>query len=170
MTKLLAAARGAAIALGLSALGALPAMAQQVISVDEDSIAAVLKGKGLKADVTYDEWSGAPIVSSYATGVKANFEVRLDGCDEDGFDCTIIVFAAGFYFTDKATPAASHEKINDWNYNNLGKAFVDDEGTMWITTEASLVGGLTKDNLTDTLDWFQGLMSDYTTHIGWQAD
>jgi len=170
MMKLFSATRGAIIALGLSTLGVPPAIAQQATAIDEQSIVSLLKGEGLKAEVTYDDWSGAPIVNSYWDGVKGNFEVRLDACDEDGFDCEVLIFSAGFFFDDNKTPAATHEKINEWNYNNLGKAFVDEEGTMWITTESSIVGGVTKENLADTLHWFEGLMRDYTIHIGWQAN
>lgn len=170
MTRLLAAARGAMIALGLSVLGALTAAAQTAIEVTEDSVAAILKGEGLKAEIGYDEDSYAPYIASYWDKVKANFDVRFEACDEDGFFCEVMIFTAGFYFEDKSATAASHQKINDWNLNHWGKAFVDDEGTMWISLESSTIGGQTKENILDTLHWFESLMSDYTTFIGWQPN
>lgn len=166
MTKLLAAARGLAIALGLSALCATPAMAQQVISVNVDSIAAVLKGEGFKANIVYDDLDPA-VVKIFSSDVKADVVISMEDCDEYG--CSIMALTAVFFFTDDSTPVASLEKINDWNENNFGKAFLGAGRTMWITTETSVVGGLTKANLVDTLDLFMGLMRDYTAYIGWQA-
>ena len=174
MMKLVSAARGAMLALGLSAFwavpAALPASAQAVVEVDEDVIVGILKSEGLKAEIGYDEGTGAPYVATYWEKLKANFEVRLDACDEDGFFCEVMVFNAGFFFDKEPDATATHEKINEWNRNNWGKAYVDDEGTMWISIENNIVGGMTKDNIVDTLHWFESMMTDYTTFIDWQAN
>ena len=166
--RLLSAARGALVALGLSALCAIPAMAQQVISVNVDSIAAVLKGEGFKANIVYDDLA-PPVVKVLSSDVKADVVISMEDCDEEG-RCSIMALTAVFFFTDDNTPVASLEKINDWNENKFGKAFLGAGRTMWITTETSVVGGLTKANLVDTLDLFLGLMRDYTAYIGWKAD
>lgn len=171
MIKIPAAVRGAMLALGLSMLGAMPASAQTLFSADEDSVAKVLKDAGLKADISYDDWSGAPIVTSYNNDVKAGFDIRFDSCDEDGAYCTVLFMSAGFFFDAKAnTVAASYEKLNEWNTNNWGKAFVDEDGTMWIVVEMSINSATTEDNFRDTLQWFEDMMGHYTTFIGWQAN
>ena len=41
---------------------------------------------------------------------------------------------------------------------------------MWISIENNIVGGMTKDNIVDTLHWFESMMTDYTTFIDWQAN
>ena len=95
------------LALGLSAFwavpAALPASAQAVVEVDEDVIVGILKSEGLKAEIGYDEGTGAPYVATYWEKLKANFEVRLDACDEDGFFCEVMVFNAGFFFDKEPT-------------------------------------------------------------------
>lgn len=155
----------------ISAALALPASAQATFNVDEDSIVKVLGEHGLKADLTYDDWTGGAIISSFDKDVKANFEIRLDACDEDGAFCTLMVMSAGFFFEDKSNAAASHQKINEWNRDNWGKAYVtEDNSTMWISVETSIGSPTTKENFEDTLAWFQGLMRDYTTFIEWQAN
>lgn len=171
MMKLFSATRGAIMALGLSALYALPVHAQEAPEVTEDVVVGVLKGEGLSAEVAYDDWTGAPFISSRWEPLKAGFEVTFDACDEDGFDCGMLIFSAGFFFNEAAkTPAATHEKINEWNINHWGKSFVDDEGTMWITMEVNISGGASKASLTQVMRNFGTAMGEYTDFIGWQAD
>lgn len=166
--------RGARRILAMAAIAAavaLPASAQASFNVDETSIAKVLTEYGLKADIAYDDMTGGAIISSFDKDVKANFEIRLDACDEDGEFCSLMVMSAGFFFEDKANAAASHQKINEWNRSNWGKAYVtEDDSTMWISVETSIGSPTTKENFEDTLVWFQSLMRDYTTFIEWEAN
>jgi hypothetical protein len=165
---ILTRARGAIIALGLSTMLGLPAFAQQAIEVTEDEVAAVMKEEGFKADISYDDDTGAPVVSSFSNEVKANFEARFDACDEDGFDCEVLRLRAGFYFDKAKEATATSDKLNDWNTNNWGKAYLDGD-TMWVQFELNTIGGMTREGLADTVHWFEHVMIDYTKHIGWQA-
>ena len=171
MMRLLSAACGAMIAVSLSALCTMPANAQQAIDVTEDVVVSTLKGEGLSATISYDDWTGAPYIQSRWEPLKADFEISLDACDEEGFDCEMLVFSAGFFFNAAANlPAATPEKINEWNSDHWGKAFVDDGGTMWITMEVNISGGTTQENLSQVMRNFGTAMGDYTTFIGWKAE
>ena len=156
-----------ALAFAFTVLAGMPASAQVVDPATPESIAEQLRASGFKAEVHPPTKSKGPgIASRAAEGV--DFDISFDACDDDGKHCQIMVFTAGFLFKD-ADKRPSKADLNRWNLTEYGKAVASANGDPWLDYEVNLVGGITKSNLVDTMKWWNGLVSDFSAHIGWDA-
>jgi hypothetical protein len=157
----------ALMALAISLVAASPASAQLVDPATPESVAEQLRASGFKAEVHPPTNSKGPgITSRAAEGV--DFDISFDACDDDGKRCQIMVFTAGFLFKDP-DKRPSKADLNRWNLAEYGKAVVSANGDPWLDFEVNLVGGITRTNLIDTMKWWNGLVTDFSAHIGWDA-
>ena len=154
-------------ALAFSVLATSPASAQVVDPATPESIAEQLRASGFKAEVHAPTNSTGPgITSRAAEGV--DFDISFDACDANGKHCQIMVFTAGFKF-DNPDKRPSKADLNRWNLTEYGKAVASPNGDPWLDLEVNLVGGITKANLVDTMKWCNSLVSNFSAHIGWDA-
>ncbi|MGB8812966.1 MAG: YbjN domain-containing protein [Paracoccaceae bacterium] len=149
------------LALALAIAPAVPAFCGNVTADNPIAIAELMKTFGYRAELTADD-QGDPKIKSSAGG--ANFSVYFYGCTKNK-DCTSIQFSAGFDLSDGTTM----DVVNDWNANKrYGKVYLDSEKDPYIELDVNLdLGGVTEENLRDTLEIWDRLVSDFKTHIDW---
>lgn len=157
---------GALLALGAACvLAAAPASAQIIDGASPDEVAAMMEEYGLTVEVEDIGETEGPVLSSSTDDFK--FLISFEACDGDGTGCELIVFRCGFSFEPEDQPDL--ELLNSWNSEMWGKAAMDESGNPWIILEVNTVGGITAENLMDTLSWWEGLMVDFADFIGYQA-
>ncbi len=156
---------GAFVALGAAiVLAAAPASAQVVDASSPEDVAAVMEANGLGAEIEYLDDAEGPVISSSTDSLQ--FLITFEACDEDGYECELIVFRCGFSMEPEDQPDL--DMINGWNGEFWGKASLDEEGNPWIALEINVIGGLTEGNLVDTLTWWDGMMNEFASYIGYQ--
>jgi len=152
---------GAIVALGAaSAFAAMPASAQ----LSPEEVGAVMEDQGYDVEFTSLEDAEGPAISSFAGDLQ--FLITFEACDEDGEACELIVFRCGFAMDEADQPTL--EDLNAWNTENWGKATRDDVNDPWIVLEVNTVGGLSEDNIIDTLMWWENLTTDFSDFIGYE--
>ena len=155
-----------AVALAFAGLFALPASAQSVYDpLSTSDVTQLLKSLGHDSTVepSDDDFEGDYVTIKYGS---IAYWIHFSACDEDGTDCEVIVFDAGFSYNDKNS-RPDLAKINDWNEYHLGKAGIDKGGDPFINIEVYIVGGVTRTNLTDTIARWQDMLDEFTDYIGW---
>lgn len=158
------------IAQAMLAAGLLiaPAASAQLFDpLTAQQIASALERDGLKTTVTPIKDGDGPFVEAKIDG--AGFRIAFDACDDDGTDCEILQFSSGFSFDD-GNDHLTAAKMNEWNSGNWGKAWLDEDGDPWLGIEINIVGGITKTNLDDTIDWWKDLIGDFIEFIDWQPN
>lgn len=156
---------GAVVALGACAMfAATPANAQIINGASPEEVAAMMEDLGM--DVEFEAMSDVegPVISSFASDLQ--FLITFEACDEDGEECELIVFRCGYAMDPEDQPDL--ETLNAWNNEFWGKATMDDEGDPWIVLEVNTVGGITEDNLVDTLMWWEGMVDEFATFIAFE--
>ncbi len=159
-------APGAFAVLAAASLFTLPAAAQTVydpLSTQDVQHLFERKGMEVKIDPSDGNGEGEYVVSKFD---NISFWIHFTACDDDGTDCEIIVFDAGFSYNDN-NKRPSSDAINEWNEYHLGKAGLDKSGNPYINIEVNVVGGITRANLEDTLDWWESTLGEFTDYIGW---
>ena len=156
---------GAAVALGAAfVFAAAPASAQVLDGSSPEEVVAMMEAYGLNVDIEYLDEAEGPVLSSATDNFM--FVVTFEACDDDGEGCELIVFRCGFSFEPEDQPDL--ETLNLWNSELWGKAYMDESGNPWIALEVNLVGGITEDNMMDTLTWWDGMMIEFADHIGYE--
>ncbi len=157
---------GAVVALGaVFVFAALPASAQVIDGSSPDEVATVMEDYGLNVEIEYLDDAEGPVISSATDNFM--FLVSFEACDEDGTGCELLVFRCGFSFEPEDAPDL--ETLNAWNSEMWGKASLDESGNPWVVLEVNIVGGITEQNLMDTLTWWEGMMIEFADHIGYQS-
>ena len=119
----------------------------------------ILQDLGYRAQLEVDN-VGDPLISSTASGYK--FRVLFYDC-ENGKGCNSIQFWAGFD-TDEPGDIA---EMNQWNAEKrFGKAYIDDENDPIIEMHYNIAGGVTRDNIEDILEWWEIVVGEFGTFIG----
>lgn len=157
MNKLLIAG----LALGVTTLAAAPAMAKPYPAggVTPDEVAAVLRGKGLKAEIG-TTGNGTPKISSGAGGV--NWSVYFYNCKDSR--CASIQFSAGFDLDDGLTYA----KANEWNYNKrFARAALDEEMDPYVRYDIDAEKGLTSEAVELAVETWQIVAPAFAEFIGY---
>jgi hypothetical protein len=153
----------------LAALGlfALPAAAQIVYDpLTTRDVTSLLQSQGYDANVeASDEDYEGDYVNTKLD--KISFWIHFTACDEDGTDCEVIVFDAGFSYKDE-NDRPTLEEINEWNEYSLGKAGLDGNGDPYINIEINIVGGVTRDNMIDNISWWKNMIGEFTDYIDWK--
>jgi len=156
---------GAVVALGAAfVFAALPASAQISEDSSAEDVAAMMEDYGLNVEIEYLDDAEGPVISSATDNFM--FLVTFEACDPDGTGCELLVFRCGFSFEPEDRPDL--ETLNAWNSELWGKAYIDESGNPWIALEVNIMGGISEDNLMDTLTWWEDLMIDFADHIGYQ--
>lgn len=125
-----------------------------------DLILASLQRNGFAAELTTGG-DGDPLIQS--TDRDQPFSIQFYGCT-DGKDCAFIQFIKGWNMDDGITLA----KIEEWNAKKVWtKAYRDDEKDPWLTHPINLFGGVTVENLDDSIDWWKVMVKQFEEHIGW---
>jgi len=145
------------LAAALSVLAAGPAQAESacpdktVCAADPDGIAALMQEEGYRAKVGKAR-DGDPMIES---GAGYDYTIQFYQCTE-GKDCKSLQFLVLFKDDGTNTP----ELANRWNKT---KRFVQmaarDDGTLSLSYDVTTVGGLTRANFADVLDWWAVMLA-----------
>jgi hypothetical protein len=134
--------------------------AELITGSDIDSIIASLSRNGFTVELSMDG-DGDPMLES--TDDDEPFTVNFYGCD-NGDNCEYMQFVSGWDLED----GIDLESIEDWNKNRVwGRAFLDEDSDPWVDLAINLKGGVTVENLDDTVSWWWSVMRDFEDHIGW---
>ena len=107
---------------------------------------------------------GDPLIEAVADG--RHYRIEFYGCRE-GRDCKELRFVARF-----APPAGGKfpidgEGIAQWSAaNRMGEAELGEDGAARLELNVSLQGGVTRQNLDATFQWWRQIMSDFTRFVG----
>lgn len=152
-TKLAAAA-------ALAALGTGPLLAQTVSATRPDSIAAVLKTRGLPTELRQPE-DGNPFIKSAFDDMP--FLIALMNCNDDRQDCKTVQFYFGF--NDRK--GFSLEKLNEWNRTKrFARAYRDDENDPVLVMDVDTdKGGVPQAVFNENLDVWLNQMQLYRRYV-----
>lgn len=152
-TKLAAAA-------ALAALGTGPLLAQTVSATRPDSIAAVLKTRGLPTELRQPE-DGNPFIKSAFDDMP--FLIALMNCNDDKQDCKTVQFYFGF--NDRK--GFSLEKLNEWNRTKrFARAYRDDENDPVLVMDVDTdKGGVPQAVFNENLDVWLNQMQLYRRYV-----
>lgn len=157
---------GAVVALGAAfVFAAAPASAQISEESSPEDVAAVMEDYGLVPEIEYFDDAEGPVISASTDNFM--FLMTFEACDPDGTGCELIVFRCGFSFEPEDQPDL--ETLNEWNSGLWGKAYMDESGNPWVALEINVRGGISEENLTDTLSWWEDMMIEFADHIGYQS-
>lgn len=120
-----------------------------------ETIRTLVESEGYDAELIDDRSS--PLIS--AQSEHGPFWLYFDYCDDDGAACEVITFATGI---DLENPNISQRLLNDWNAENFGTAFLDEEGDPHLSLSINMLNGVSQPNFTDTLHWWVLLMEAFT--------
>lgn len=151
-------AAGAAI--GLLALAALPATASvyPAAGVNARDVAAVLKSKGIDAEVTTDD-VGDPMIKSAFDKLK--WRVLFYECKAGR--CASIQFQVGY---DLSGNGMSYAKCNEWNFTKrFGRCGLDDEMDPYLRYDVDVGEGYTSESLGFAVDTWVLIVPSFSKFI-----
>jgi hypothetical protein len=149
----------AAFALGL---GAVPAMAgaaadaascpaDHICASDPQAVADELRKLGYRVELTKHE-SGDPQIKSAAAGY--DYRLNFNDCTANK-QCRSLGFVVVFSDDGKNTL----ELANNWNkQKRFSQMAVNDNKSLAFSYDVTTVGGLTKANFADVVDWWQVML------------
>ncbi|MEZ0348745.1 MAG: YbjN domain-containing protein [Thermus sp.] len=138
-------------------LGLGLALGQGVVKgLTEKELEAVLKG----AEIPHER-QGPGEYRLEMAGLKKVW-LYLDFCQEER--CGVLSLSAGFSLEE--TP--SLDLVNAWNRERrFSRAYVDEEGDLWVESDLDLTGGVSLGAVTAFLRLFaQEILPDFMDHIG----
>ena len=157
MKKIIAAA----VALSALAMAAAPAAAltYPAAGVNAQEVAAVIKAKGLTAEVTTDE-QGDPMIKGRSNDL--NWRVYFYECKEGR--CASLQFSAGFDLDDGLTLA----KCNEWNYTKrYGRCALDGELDPYVRYDVDVAKGFSSDSLAYAVETWTLVVPTFSEFIGY---
>ncbi len=135
-----------ALALGLAAV---PAMASA--ASDPQAVTDELRKLGYRAELTKHE-SGDPQIVSAAAGY--DYRINFNDCTANK-QCRSLGFVISFADDGKNTL----ELANTWNrQKRFSQMALNQNGTLAFSYDVTTVGGLTKANFADVVDWWQVML------------
>lgn len=138
---------------------ASPVLAESVDATDPEKLASLIRDLGYRATIEQDD-VGDPMIRSSAGGIE--FLIYFYGCD-GGERCRTVLFQVA-YDLESGTTA---DVVENWNENMLfGRAYLDEESDPWLEMPVNLFGGVTSENFVDTFDWWETVLDDFESHIG----
>jgi Putative bacterial sensory transduction regulator len=121
-----------------------------------ETVVSALQDAGYKAKLSKDD-SGDPMVSSSAAGY--DFDVYFYGC-KDNKQCDSLQMRVSFAKDGANTP----ELANKWNKGKrFSQAYIDEKGRFVADYDVSTIGGLTKVNFADVVDWWSVTLGNLKT-------
>ncbi len=137
------------------ALIATPMAAQNLIdATDERLIASFLQDEGFRAKIEIED-DGDPTIKSTSSGT--NFYIYFHECTK-GTDCQSIRFFVAFDLPNGLPLAQADEFNAEIRY---GKVYLDKERDPIVEMDVNLRHGLTRENLSDTLEIWLQVMGDF---------
>lgn len=122
------------------------------------TIAAEMMRAGYQALVDKDKL-GDPMIESAAAGYK--FQVLFYGCEKKAA-CDSIQFYAGFE-NDAGYDLAF---VNGWNgAKRFSQLSIDKDGDLVLRHDVTTLGGLTRRNFADELDWWATMLGEFDGHL-----
>ena len=119
-----------------------------------------MEENGFQVELTKDK-SGDPLIRS--TDKQEPFSIQFYKCT-DGKDCQFMQFISGWDMPN----GVQLQTLQDWNSKKVwGQAYRDDKKDPWLALPVNLKGGVTAENLSDTIDWWKTLLKQYAEFIGW---
>lgn len=123
-----------------------------VCAADPEGLAALMREEGYRAKLGKAK-DGDPMIQSGASGY--DFTVQFYDCTE-GTSCKSVQFNTIFKDDGTNTP----ELANRWN---KAKRFVQmaarDDGSLSLSYDVTTVGGLTRANFADAVEWWAVMLS-----------
>ena len=130
-----------------------------VTAGDPQAILNIAKGYG-SAELSTDN-VGDPQIIGRIDGTR--YAVTFYGCD-GGENCRHIRIHA--HWAEKM----SFAQANEWNAEKLfGKAYVDSDGDAALEMVVNLYGGVSRQNLDDTFDWWKVALNQFVEFIETRA-
>lgn len=159
-----------ALIIGMAALAAsqLPARAEDkpqaapavLEGVTVAQMGEIMAKAGYQAKVGVDS-DNLPIIDSKASGM--NFWVYFYNCDGEPKICRRVQFQSSF-----KTDMPMQDKAMDWNNKKVAGRAANSKDNTYFDYVVDCGGGVTADNLSQNLERFDSLMSEFTTYIGWR--
>lgn len=115
---------------------------------------------GYQAKVGVDS-ENMPIIDSKASGMS--FWVYFYNCEGEPKKCRRVQFQTSF-----KTDMAMQDKALDWNNKKVAGRAANSKDNTYFDYMVDCGGGITADNLSQNLERFDSLMSEFTTYIGWR--
>jgi len=151
----------AAVALSALAMAAAPAAAltYPAAGVNAQEVAAVIKAKGLTAEVTTDE-QGDPMIKGRSNDL--NWRVYFYECKEGR--CASLQFSAGFDLDDGLSLA----KCNEWNFTKrYGRCALDGELDPYVRYDVDVAKGFSSDSLAYAVETWTLVVPTFSEFIGY---
>ncbi|MEQ9316865.1 MAG: YbjN domain-containing protein, partial [Henriciella sp.] len=60
--------------------------------------------------------------------------------------------------------------FGDWNRQKISKAYLDEDGDPYVEFSINMLHGVSRENFTDTLNWFAMEMAAFMDQVGWSED
>ena len=103
------------------------------------------------------------MIESAAAGY--DFRINFNDC-KSGKECRSLGFVVVFEDDGKNTPALA----NAWNRaKRFSQMAANENGTLAFSYDVTTVGGLTKANFADVVDWWQVMLGQMRTFFAEQA-
>lgn len=150
----------AAAALGALAFTALPAAAYvyPTAGVSAQEVAAVLKTKGISAEITKDD-AGDPMIKASSDDI--NWRIYFYDCAAGR--CTSIQYSAGFDLDKGIT----YSKCNEWNFTKrFGRCALDDEMDPYVRYDVDVGKGYTSESMAYALDTWILVVPLFSKFVG----
>jgi hypothetical protein len=126
----------------------LPCTTGMICASKPETVTDLIKKLEPKAVITKGE-DGTPLIS--IAGEYYDYFIYFKDC-EKGAECAALGFSADF--TKDALIDLAF--VNKWNRNSrIAKAYIADDGAMYLTFDLSTVGGLNKANFSDVKTWWE---------------
>jgi len=150
---------GTVLATGLVAGGAAQAGDRIHERLTGERLQGIMQDLGYRAQLGVDD-AGDPMIDSTASGYK--YRVLFYDCDGKR-GCGALEFWAGFDTEDEGDLA----RMNEWNLNKrFGRAYIDEEGDPIVSIHYNLAGGVTEANIEDMFEWWELVIAEFATHVG----
>lgn len=151
---IVAAAFAAMLAVPATAKDAEPCGKDLICASDPTTVAAQMMRSGYQAMIGKDN-QGDPKIDSAASGYK--FGVYFYGCEANKA-CDSLQLYASF----DADPARDAAFANKWNETKrFTQMAIDKDGDVRLTYDVATIGGLTRKNFGDVLDWWTSMLGTF---------
>jgi hypothetical protein len=145
-----------ALSLALAAPGADAARAGEVIDATDPAGVLTLVSEFGDAALAKDGM-GDPLIEGRID--DREYALYFYECKENR-DCKSLMFLAAREAGD-----LTDERMAEWNrVKRFGKAYIDEDDRAAVEMNVNLHGGVTRDNLIDTIDWWRLVLAEFSDY------
>jgi hypothetical protein len=153
-------ARAAILAMALAGPAAGAAHAGEVIDATNPAAVLSIVSNFGDAELTNDGM-GDPLIEGHIEGKE--YALYFYDCKANR-DCKSLMFLA----TREAEGLSDEtlaQTVAEWNREQrFGKAYIDEDDRAAVEMNVNLHGGVTRDNLTDTIDWWRLVLAEFSDY------